>query len=366
MTIRYPDYNSGLVNLACSILKFYGAAYGHPTLPLMDRLLEKKYRNVVVMLFDGLGSAALKYHLPEDSFLRRNHMTDFSSVFPPTTTAAITSLESGYTPIEHGWLGWSLYFSEVNKIINALPNTDKDSRRPAADFHVAQRYIPYLSIFEKIAEAGQAAAYSVSMYGSNRIRRHDELYGEIQRLCGTPEPKYIYSYWDNPDTTMHLKGCRSDETAAIIADIDRRVADLCAGLHDTLVIVTADHGHIDLYYKFLSDYPKLEEMLIRPISIESRAAGFHVKPEYRDEFPAAFRAALGDDFLLFSREEAVEARLFGDGEPHPKFDELAGDFIAVATGGYGLVQNRHSMQFLSNHAGLTDDEMTIPFIVGKS
>ena len=70
MTVRYPDYRNGLVNLACSILKYYGADYGHPTLPVMDRLLEKKYRNVVVMLFDGLGSAALKYHLPEDSFLR--------------------------------------------------------------------------------------------------------------------------------------------------------------------------------------------------------------------------------------------------------------------------------------------------------
>lgn len=366
MTIRYPDYRSGLVNLACSILKYYGAAYGHPTLPVLDRLLEKKYKNVVVMLFDGLGSAALEYHLPEDSFLRRHRHCDLSSVFPPTTTAAITSIESGYTPIEHGWLGWSLYFSEVDKIINALPNTEKDSRRPAAPYHVAQRYLPYLSVFDKIAEAGHAAAYSVSMFGSNRIRNIEELFGEIARLCSTEETKYIYSYWENPDTTMHYSGCRSDETAAVIADIDRRVETLCAGLSDTLVLVTADHGHIDLYYKFLSDYPELEEMLLRPISIESRAAGFYVKPECRTGFPAAFRAALGNDFLLFSRKEAVEAGLFGDGEPHPKFDELAGDFIAVATGGYGLVQNRHSMQFLSNHAGLTDDEMTVPFIVGKS
>src|SRR5665648_355708 len=91
MTIQYPDYNNCLVNLACSILKHFGAHPQHATLPVLDSLLKKQYTNVVVMLFDGMGSEALEFHLPEDSFLRRHCTADISSVFPPTTTAAITS-----------------------------------------------------------------------------------------------------------------------------------------------------------------------------------------------------------------------------------------------------------------------------------
>lgn len=69
--IKYPDYSNGIVNLACSVLKYYGLEQKHPTLPVFDDMLSKNYKNVVVMLFDGLGVDALKHHLSEDSFLRQ-------------------------------------------------------------------------------------------------------------------------------------------------------------------------------------------------------------------------------------------------------------------------------------------------------
>ena len=107
MEIKYPDYNNSIVNLACSVIKHYGAENHHETLAIFDNYLEKNYKNVVVMLLDGLGVDALENHLDKGSFLRRHFVSEISTVFPPTTTAATTSVESGLTPKEHGWLGWS-------------------------------------------------------------------------------------------------------------------------------------------------------------------------------------------------------------------------------------------------------------------
>ncbi len=356
------DYNNCIVNLACSILKHFGAEYGHETLKEADELLRGNYKNVVVIIFDGLGCDALKFHLPEDSFFRKNLIKEYYTVFPPTTTSATTSMESGLTPAEHGWLGWSLYFSEIDKIVNAFINTEKDTSVMAADYHVGWRYIPYISICEKIKSAGIAEAYSVSPFGSNRIDSLDGLVEEIIKLCKAPGRKYIYGYWESPDDLMHRNGCYHNIVTESIRKIEAKIENMCGKLSDTLVIITADHGHINLRHYVLTDYPEILSMLKRPTSIEPRAAAFYIKDEYKEDFPKAFYKYFGDDFSLLSKDEILERKLFGPGIIHPKFEEFIGDFMAIAVKDMGIVYSNESNQFLSHHAGLTDKEMLIPLI----
>lgn len=52
----------------------------------------------------------------------------------------------------------------------------------------------------------------------------------------------------------------------------------------------------------------------------------------------------------------------GFGEPHPKTYNFIGDFLAVATGEKSLFIKREDRKFIGVHAGLTEEEMTIPFI----
>lgn len=361
--IQYPDYNNSLVNLACSILKHYKAPYQHKTLPLMDTLLAKNYKNVVVILLDGMGVDALERHLPEESFLRSHMRARISSVFPPTTTAATTTLETGLTPAEHGWLGWCLYFPEIDKSVNAFMNTLKDSYTVAENYHVATKYLPYTSIYDKINETGKAKAYSVSPFGSNKVANHVEMFTEVKRLCEEEGSKYIYAYATEPDNTMHDTGCDSEDTRKWCAELNYRVEEMCKVIGNTLLIVTADHGHCNLRHYRLSDYPDLMKMLIRPTSIETRAISFFVKEEYLDGFADEFNKYFGEEFLLFPKQEVIRRELFGDGERHPKFDDMIGDFLAVAIADAEIVQDRKSKQFVSSHAGLTKQEMEVPFIV---
>lgn len=77
-------------------------------------------------------------------------------------------------------------------------------------------------------------------------------------------------------------------------------------------------------------------------------------------FPALFNKEFGNKFILFSKEDILEQKLFGTGENDPRFEEMIGDYLAAATGNTAL--NTYEKTYKSNHAGLTADEMTIPFI----
>ena len=61
-----PDYDNCIVNLSNSILKAFGAETSAPTLKMADKLLEKEYKNVVVLLMDAMGISILEKHLEPD------------------------------------------------------------------------------------------------------------------------------------------------------------------------------------------------------------------------------------------------------------------------------------------------------------
>lgn len=367
MKLCFPDYANCGVNVASSILKYCGVAPSHATLPALDALLESgKYQNVVLMLFDGLGMDALSRHLPKERFLRAHVAQELSAVCPATTTAATTAIECGQTPVEHGWLGWTLYFKEIDKAVDIF--TNQCSGAPAADYPIAPTLIPRTPIFPRINAAGRVKACCVSRYGDTHIDTLDELFDKTLALCLDDEPRYIYAYWGEPDWTMHERGCSDLAVTGEIDDIDRRVQALCEQVgDDTLVLVTADHGLIDAQTLYLCDYPMLYSMLMRTTACESRMTVCYVKPDFIDAFPRAFFAVFSrDDFMLMKSGEALARGYFGDGEEHPRARDFLGDYVIMATGDKCLAYNRSGAPLLGVHAGLTEQEMRVPLIIAKA
>lgn len=52
--IVMPDYNHCILNTITSILKYYNVETNHKSLEGLDKVLERKYRNVVFLILDGL------------------------------------------------------------------------------------------------------------------------------------------------------------------------------------------------------------------------------------------------------------------------------------------------------------------------
>ena len=120
------NYNECLTNLACSIQKYFGLNTRHNSIEYIDKLLnEKQPKNVVLMLFDGMGSKILDRTLDENSFFIKNKIKEITTVFPATTTAATTSIRTGLNPIEHGWLGWNMYIAPIDETITVFLNSEK-------------------------------------------------------------------------------------------------------------------------------------------------------------------------------------------------------------------------------------------------
>lgn len=362
--IKYPEYDRSILSLASSVLQHFGVTdCPHKTLPEFDKLLKKDYKNVVIMLFDGLGVSAIEEHLSEDDFLRRHLVCPISSVYPSTTVAATTSIISGLTPAESAWLGWDLYFSEIDKTVAVFRNTRQDTKEKAAAFNVAERYIPYKSIFSRIEELnGKGSAYIVSPFSSFHSKSVKHICRTVKRLSRKRKKKYIYTYWHQPDTAMHDFGVESREAHEQIKEINRLAEKLCKRLKNTLVIVTADHGLVDGENYYLEDYPVLSSMLVRPPSVEPRALSLFIKEGKKDEFREEFTKIFGDSFRLMTKEEVFSEKIFGEGIMHHKTSDFIGDFLAVALDKKSLFNKREERVFTGHHAGLTEDEMTVPFI----
>ena len=137
---------------------------------------------------------------------------------------------------------------------------------------------------------------------------------------------------------------------------------------DTIVIISADHGHRDIEKAYtLLDYPEIQECLIMPASLESRVVAFWVKENMKSEFEQRFKNAFGEEFLLMTKEEFLDKHFLGYGEKHPKIDDFIGNYIAVSTAGSSIRLETYLAEGKpvkkSTHCGLTKEEMEVPVIV---
>ena len=272
--IKYPDYKNNIAGIPNSILHSMGLEPERGTLGLLDRYLEgKDYENIVVILLDGMGRNIMEANLPRSGFFQSHFAGTLSSTFPPTTVAATTSIQSGMEPCEHGWLGWDCYYPQIDKNVTVFLNKETGTDEQAENYNVASHYCGYESAVDRLVKSGRQG-YAVTPFVKPCPDSFEDICDSIAGLCNKPGKKYIYSYWNEPDHTMHEKGCFGADAKTILRKLEKQVKELCRRLGEagtievaekkkTLVIVTADHGHIDTKGVSLTDYPKLGECLLR-------------------------------------------------------------------------------------------------------
>lgn len=365
-----PDYNNCITNIIASLEGYFGLKPLQATHPDTDTLLAKKpFRNIVLLLYDGLSIAALKDCLPEDAFLRRQKRATLSSVFPPTTTAAVTSLKSGLNPIAHGWIGWSMFLPALNETVDLFPNRLQHAGTPASIEEAGRTLLPYSHFLNRLREAAGISAHEVSPHGdipTDPLDRGD-MYQKIAALCRRPGQHMIYAYDGNPDHLMHEKGTRHPEVLAVIQAINEEAEALAASLpEDSLLLITADHGLVDADYLYLSDYPEIGITLKRPFSVEGRSASFFIKEGMHRQFERAFRQAFQNRFLLLTTEEFLAGGYLGPGQTHPSLRSMLGDYMALALDNSCLAMTPKHFTMVGVHAGLTRTEMEVPLIVGRN
>jgi predicted AlkP superfamily pyrophosphatase or phosphodiesterase len=322
------DYNNSLTNLSNSILKYFGCETHHESLEVIDKILEEdKPKNVVLILCDGMGSKILDYNLNENDFLRKNKLTDISSVFPPTTTAATTTIQTGLNPCEHGLLGWDQYIKPEDKVITLYMNTIKDTDI-VFDYNIINKYLPFTTISDHINEK-----HSANEIFTHRLKSERAFWTALNKTkeyCDNSGKQFIYLYNDEPDHTCHELGYDHPDVVGLYKKINNEAQNFYENLKDTTVIITADHGHITSEPIILINYPDIFSMLDKDISIEGRACNFFIKEDKKEEFVVLFNKYFSSDFDLLTKEEVINNHLFGYGNEHPLFRDSLGDYLAIA------------------------------------
>lgn len=380
--IVMPNYNHCILGTISSILKYYKVNTKHKTSEKIDKILkEKQYKNVILLLLDGLGEHILNAISPQ-GFLKNKQVDLVTSVYPSTTTAALTTYYSGKPPYETGWIAWSQYFKEYGRALDMFSHQEsylgEPIKKPKID--VYKTIVNYESIFEQIEKASpEVRAYEVEPdYVERRALRSisanniDEIIMNIEDLCQIPEQKFILAYSDNPDGLLHKYGTTSQEVKEYIIEAENKIKNMCEKFdEDTILIVSADHGHKDIEKTYtLLDYPEIQECLILPASLESRVLSFWVKEDKKAIFETRFHKIFEDEFWLLTKEEFVDKYQFlGNGEKHSKIDDFIGNYVALSIAGSMirletfLAEGKPIKK--STHCGLTKEEMEVPVIVIK-
>lgn len=336
------------------------------------RLGLPRARHVVVVLLDGLGHLNLEERRGHAPFLRGAEQGIITAGYPTTTAASLALFGTGQPSGRTGMTG----YTARNPATGALANlVSWDGAPDPLEWQTAP------SLLEEAAREG----FTVTTLGRRRfagsgltqaVLRGGQFVG-AERLADRIDvaasearhPGVSYCYWGEIDAAGHQHGWQSHQWVAALEDADRELRRLARLLPpDALMVVTADHGMVDIDGAPRWDAGTDPE-LVRDVELtagEPRALHVHVRP---GADPAAvaqrWRDRLEGHAAVWTRSEALDLRLFGDVAPH--VHDRIGDVVVAMAGRATVVdtrtQSEQSLRLVGVHGSLTPHELQVPLLV---
>jgi hypothetical protein len=128
----HPYYGKfSTAEIGPSVLSLFGIQEGRALFPFPEfNRPPNPNQRVIFLLVDGLGFDYFSKYSEEMPFFRllteKGSVYPITTVFPSTTPAAMTTIHTGLTPQEHGLPEWTVYFEELDRIIETLPFKAQD------------------------------------------------------------------------------------------------------------------------------------------------------------------------------------------------------------------------------------------------
>lgn len=319
----------------------------------------------MLMVLDGMGRHIIEKNCSNGSILKTHQVMNLNSVFPPTTVAATTTFTTGLAPIESGWLGWHLYLNNTDPSITLFKNKVYATNEDFTNFKV-EDVIPRDYWCNKLKRAKHYTVYP--SWGENGVNNLSEAFDKVKEICTKEESNFTYMYWDEPDALMHEYGTTSQIVKVKLLEIEELVNKFAEEIpNETIVLITSDHGMIDVEPLELVNYPDFMECLSKPFAGEGRFAQFYVKEDKKEEFVELFNKYFDESFMLMSKKEFLDSKMAGLNEPNKVIEYCLGDFVAIGTGGYYFTEQikEDDLVFKAHHAGITPEEMETCVILLK-
>ena len=342
-------------------------------------------RHLVLVVADGLGLDLLE-SMPAASFLWQRLAGAVTSVFPSTTAVALSSVYTATWPGAHGVTGhWMLgpgtagpmtvlTFSKRGNHVDLRA----DGIEPAEVFRAQGRLgaSPRATLFllpERVLNGAfsEFGAGGAARAGYRSLGDGVDALLEFVRAADGPTCTVLYT--PRVDDAAHEHGPAHLEVVGAVRALDEEMRRLSVGLGEAgRIVLTADHGHLPVVRggaRVLRWDDEVGRHLRTAPTGDARVAYFHLDRDAdADAFAAAFRDRYGEQFLLLTPDEVIDAGLLGPTVSAVARERL-GDLVGISLGADvlefrpagGRADPRLTLR--SQHSGLTAAEMRVPFVL---
>ncbi len=347
-------------------------------------------RAVVSVILDGVGWRRLELLRAEGivdlaPFLDGGHYLPLTSVFPTTTTAALSTLSTGESPVVHGVLGYKLFRPELGTIVDMIklapPAGREDSLEklglspekilsiPTLYQRLSAHGIPTILFLPRfIADSGLS---KVLYQGVSRIvpfLTASDLFVLLREALENGGRALFAVYWPSTDSLAHTYGPRSEAFSLELAHILFVLGRLLhSAPRDFVLFVTADHGFYEADPERdmvnCAAQAALREALLLPPVGDPRAAYLFLKRGKDGLVERFFSEFFPEDFLVLPVEEGLRRHLWGLEEVRPEVRALMGDLIVISRRRKFVLWPTEEFKLRGLHGGLTPDELYVPLIV---
>lgn len=345
---------------------------------------------VVSVVLDGVGWRRLELLQAEGlvdlgPFLEGGWYLPLTSVFPTTTTAALSTLSTGESPVVHGILGYKLFRPELGTVVDMIKLAPPGGREDSLEKLglAPEKILSKPTLYQRLAAYGVPTVLFLPRYiadsGLSKV-----LYQGVSRivpfLTGSDllmllqealehGGKALFSvYWPSTDSLAHTYGPRSEAFSLELGHILSVLARLLnTAPRDFVLLITADHGFFEADPERdmvnCAAQAALREALLLPPVGDPRAAYFFLKRGKDALVEKFFAEFFPEDFLVLPVEEALRRHLWGLEEPRPEVRALMGDMVVISKRRKFVLWPTEEFKLRGLHGGLTPDELYVPLIV---
>lgn len=333
--------------------------------------------SAIAFVIDGLGAIQLRAHRAHARTLAqampKKHVAQ--TVYPSTTAAALASFLTGEWPGVHGLVGYRALDPDRDVVVNQISGYGDNGIDPVT-------WQRSETVFERAAAAGfrpysvgsaeyRGSGFTAALHRGAEFVPENDLAQRVRVACALAaqeEGTLVYCYLPELDKAGHKHGVDSDQWRIALEQIDQAISPAFALGRDIGVIITADHGMIDVpatrHVLLQDDDPRLDG--VRHLGGEPRFLHVYAEPgEDIEAVAERWRSLSGQTADIVTRDDAIADDLFGS-DVRPHVTGRIGDVLVAARGLWAFYDDRLSdkraQAMIGQHGSLTPEETTVPLI----
>lgn len=307
-----------------------------------------------------------------------------TSQFPSTTTAHVTSVITGEEVSNHGLFEWYTYDPNLGEIIIPF----------LYDHDEEKNILPANNLFSQLNRVGVKSTiinpsyinnskYSKFMFKDGDLKGYDSTKEMFEMLISSIKKdtgkNFYYVYFPNIDSKGHEYGMSSceaqEEINKFMKELDLSFnKEALNELKDTLFIMTADHGQMELDLDKIiyinKIVPNIHEYFLKkkdgspivPVGY-NRDMFLYIKEDKLNEVKTILNINLRNKADIYTLDELVGLGVFT--KMSKEFKERVGNLIILPHVPYGVwwYEEGKEVKVKGSHGGLSREEMEIPLLI---